>query len=71
MKEIRMSKPNRTPAQARIARSIAIRKERTQRSAMVGGALRTETTPDQGMPAALLADCVAAGGFDQNARFEG
>lgn len=64
-----MSKPNRTPAQARIARSIAIRKERGQRSAMVGTA--TAPAQDQGMPAALLADCVAAGGYDQNARFEG
>ena len=64
-----MAQTNRTPAQTRIARFAAIRRTRT---ATIG---RTSTTrqvatrvaANDDMDADVLAACVAASGFDQNA----
>lgn len=57
-----MAKPNRTPAQARIARSQAIRRDRRERAQREPVAKSTASRSQQD----LLAACVAAGGFDQN-----
>lgn len=57
-----MAKPNRTPAQARIAKSQAIRRDRRERAQREPVAKSTASRSEQD----LLAACVAAGGFDQN-----
>lgn len=62
-----MAQTQRTATQARIARSQAIRRDRKARAARQT-ATTTPNTND-GMPAELLAACVAAAGFDQNAGF--
>lgn len=65
MEETDMSKPNRTPVQARIARSAAIRRDRRHRTEGLGG--KAASAPAK--PGGMLAACIAAGGFDQNAAY--
>jgi hypothetical protein len=62
-----MAQTQRTAAQARIARSQAIRRDRQERAARTTTAAPRKSGGD--MPADLLAACVAAAGFDQNAGY--
>lgn len=59
-----MAAPARKPLTAEQIRAISI-KRRIARRAHNDNQPRARRT----MPAALLADCIAAGGFDQNERF--